>query len=263
MSLSALLGMAATLTLDFLRGAAWKAGGASYEPLRRMLKRAGSSSTPIIVTGSTGVGKTSVVSTLNGVVDVILRDERSKDVEDELVELDERWFRFFVLPGQDLHGRKWSEIARKYRGKRVGLIDVVAAGYHEYDRDLNDAVTNSGSVRKRWLAEHRRQESERARRTIEFMLDAGVDLDWTLSVVNKADLWWPDREMVLADYCDGPYREAFELLDLDWDNDDVLPFCSYPKLFFDTVDTDGSFDTQQRAKLIAKLTARLIEYAAE
>ena len=79
---------------------------------------------------------------------------------------------------------------------------------------------------------------------------------WLLTVVTKADLWWPDEGgKIKAFYETGAYASK---LDEFKTKNVVLPYCSIVKPFFD-YRTGGRFGDEARAKLRSHLFATLVD----
>jgi hypothetical protein len=83
---------------------------------------------------------------------------------------------------------------------------------------------------------------------------SGKETRWVLTLVSKADLWWPEREQVEAYYGQGEY--AAKLLDLKKIHS-VASYCSVISAFYGTR-TSGYFGDPERAQVRKHLLESMI-----
>lgn len=169
----------------------------------------------IPVFGAGGVGKSTVGKILVG-----------EDPLDISAPYDESWLQedmdligdvpgqLLIAPGQkERIDRHWPKLISKVvAGKSFGIINVVAYGYssfaiqsyREHDLYTKDMTT------KEFLGvytEKRRQiEIEVLEKLINALLGASRPL-WMITLVNKQDLWWSEKERVRAHYEHGEYNK--------------------------------------------------------
>lgn len=214
----------------------------------------------VLVVGATGAGKTNFLNSLTEELpEAIHHLTRTPKLEKKKVQLNKKPFSFYDTPGQIEHKPKRRQAVRSAMSAGVeGVVNVVCYGYHEYAVGSGAAVTKTGRPRKVFLKKRRSVEIESL---YEWMstIDAST-AKWMLTVVTKADLWWDDRDAVMAHYERGQYASALEpLARLDHA---VLPYCSVFHRFFGISPLCGSFDDEERLRCRAHLLTTLLGYAA-
>src|SRR3954454_8278437 len=96
----------------------------------------------ILVLGASGAGKTQFVKSLSVRIEAeIPRESRTQKPVKYLYEVTQDPFMFIDTPGEAAHAddRK-PEIVKAMKGEFDGIINVVAYGYHEGDRDAAEAI---------------------------------------------------------------------------------------------------------------------------
>lgn len=98
------------------------------------------------------------------------------------------------------------------RGKSVGLINIVAYGYHSLALETYQGsdVYQEGMSAEDFLRAYtaqRRQVELQLLRALVGGLSATTAPIWFATLVNKRDLWVRDEAEVLDYYTNGPYRE--------------------------------------------------------
>lgn len=80
--------------------------------------------------------------------------------------------------------------------------------------------------------------------------------DWLITVVTKADLWWPARDSVLAHYSTGDY--AKELANANELRPVVMEYCSVFKRYFGEAPMAGTFEESDRTRARGHLLKQLL-----
>lgn len=243
---------------DWLSLAASAAGAAKdagfFKRWRAWLRRR----RKVLVLGASGAGKTqfihSLIDPLSPALDPKFR--RTVAVEKRALVLDNYPFLLIDTPGQRLdEAKRKKAIVEAIQGRVEGVINLVAFGYHEAAESPSDlAVPEDGKriARADYLTARREVELELLSEWVPFF--DGSSVKWVLTVVSKADLWWPEAEKVVAHYQDGVYASTIHEPGV---GHSVLPHCSVIEPFYGHK-TSGKFGDHHRANLQSHLRETLI-----
>jgi energy-coupling factor transporter ATP-binding protein EcfA2 len=213
----------------------------------------------VLVLGATGAGKTAFLDSLSEVVPKAINlMNRTEYVEKYHVRISKRPFILVDTPGQIPHRSKRIAAIReamKEKSGIAGIINVVSYGYLESRAIAKPEIKSNGRVSETFLKEQRQVEIE--------MLDEWIPLlggvesaGWLITVVSKADLWWRQRDKVLAHYETGPYYEALgEAQSL---KPVVLPYCSIFQKFYEEGTMSGDFEDADRIQAKAQMIRTLL-----
>jgi hypothetical protein len=217
----------------------------------------------VLVLGCTGTGKTNFLNALVQPQPGAIRKEdrtRYTEAKDLLVQAGSA-YRFVDTPGDtDLRDARLQAIreAMSAKGGISGVINVVSYGYHEYDLPPNSAVLD-GEARQDFLRSHRLEENHRLSEWTD-LLGNKESVQWLVTVVTKADLWWDRKPDVLKHYKTGAYFKA--LGSAQSLGPRVVPFCSVFHRFYGEARMSGVFDhsdqNQTRSDLITTLVAAML-----
>jgi hypothetical protein len=213
----------------------------------------------VLVLGSTGTGKTNFLDSLGQLtmpepIDHLARTGVALPVK---LVVGGKPFAFVDTPGQ-FERRRNEAIRDALRHERLGIINVVSYGYHEYATGSKEPTSPKAAVREDFLRRHREIEIQHLSQWIDLVGDAGATR-WLTTVVTKADLWWERRDEVLDFYRTGPYFEA--LSDFRSAGSHVAHYCSVFHKFFSQGAMAGTFDEVDRVKAKANFLRLLIEVA--
>lgn len=85
----------------------------------------------------------------------------------------------------------------------------------------------------------------------------GGSAKYVITLVSKADLWWTQRDEVIAYYEEGKYFQALnEATDI---HHIVLPYCSVIRMFYGEGETSGRFQDSDRERAKAQLADTLFK----
>lgn len=219
----------------------------------------------VLVLGTTGVGKTSLLNSLvNELATAIDRFDRTEFIHEKRVRLGEHPFRFVDTPGPDTHSSRRHEAYLAAMKDGVdGVINVVSYGYHEFKRDivepgsLDVLLGKTDDVNPDFLAAQRAEEEERIAEWLQFILPRAR---WLITAINKADLWWSHRSDVTRYYGSGTYFDALEHFGKSI-SPVVLPYCVRFQKFYGQSPLDGTFDEDDRRRLRDQFLKQLIASA--
>ncbi len=211
----------------------------------------------ILITGETGAGKTQLRQSLGDLqAKVIHESERTRAPVTERIRIHDQIFDFVDLPGQREHRHLNETVyARALNDGLGGVLNVVSHGYHEYPQGRSRAVTGDTQPDPDFLAQHRLAEMQgldlwRPIRTME-------PAPWVVTVVTKADLWWPEWPAVQRHYAEGPYAER---LHSDAHvHHIVIPYVSVFHRFYGSVPMSGLVGDDERSRFRADLFRTLLE----
>jgi hypothetical protein len=165
-------------------------------------------------------------------------------------------FIFTDTPGQRAHAPRRKQAIREAMSAGIaGVINVVSFGYHEYRVGKSTAITQAGTARESFLQKHRKLEIEALDEWTGLLGDAET-IDWCITVVTKADLWWDRKDEVLQYYSTGPYNEGLGHIKV------IVPFvreyCSVLHKFYGEAPLSGIFDDGDRIRAKANLLSQLM-----
>lgn len=207
---------------------------------------------PVLLLGSTGVGKTNFLQSLQTYIPSAIERFNRTELSDRVkVKIDNEVFDFLDTPGQIGKSEIRREAIRGALGTpNLGVINVCCDGYHEYATGVAEAIKD-GQPNPDWLKRHREIEIEAAREWAPIM--GGVP-KYFFTVVNKCDLWWPDHDRVISHYESGGYNAL--LKDNDIMNRSVFAYSSVRHAFYETQTTNGIEDATKiglQQRLLASL----------
>ena len=212
----------------------------------------------ILVLGSSGVGKTNFLNSLRqSVPEVIDAVNRTETATKNKIEINTEPFIFIDTPGQVHHqSRRYSAIREEIGAGLSGVINVVSYGYHEYDGGEEKAINKNGTVNQSFLAKSRAMELK--------LLDEWTPLlgskevgKWLVTVANKADIWWTQKDEVLEFYRSGDYYKA--LGDAQSLSHIVNHNCSVFHKYYSVGELSGQFDDTDRDRARTALISTLLE----
>lgn len=182
----------------------------------------------IAVYGDSGVGKTQFLRTLTGKQSYMIVDKRTRNTEKHPMTLRTgRKLLLIDIPGhssfKSIRDTVLNDITR---GKIKGLINLVNYGYQ--DSELLDPITtfrgNTSEVKQEFLKENKKREIQRTQEFVD-RIGHDVKLDWIITVINKADVWHKERDVVEEYYTNGEYYQVVQPLEKACSLD-VRCFCS-------------------------------------
>ncbi len=223
-----------------------------WDKFSRLLRR---KKPRILILGASGAGKTQFVESICNPLSLLVH-ERTAATRRYTVPIQKRLFRMVDTPGQERELRR-AAIREATKNPPEGILNIVCSGYHEAaEAGSAQAVPATGSAVAKPDYLKTRQQAE-----INLLSEWVPNLDpgntkWLVTVVNKADLWWPDEGSKIKNfYQAGLY--ASKLDDFRKKNR-VLPYCSVVKPFYD-FRTSGRFGDEARVRLRAHLLQTLID----
>jgi hypothetical protein len=179
----------------------------------------------ITLLGSTGVGKTNFLNSLKKFPPAAISYvNRTRYASDHDLKLSKRKFTLVDTPGDVGYTAARLRTLRENmtRGK-IGIINVVFYGYHEYGADLHAVFTDGDQPKSEYLDRHRLIEIEALKEVLP-LVGSRDTCDFFLTVITKSDLWWDDRLAVIPYYTLGDY--ANELSKSDLPPPMVVDYCS-------------------------------------
>src|ERR1051325_416676 len=171
----------------------------------------------IPVFGAGGVGKSTAGKLLHGANPLDLATPYDESWDPETIQLKgDIPGQILVAPGQEPRVAKhWAALAENViTGKAFGVINVVAYGYHSFglqsykEHNLYKPGMTVSDFAAAYTAAHRTVEQEMLEALLTDLAAATRPL-WIITLVNKQDLWWSDRETVRRHY-EGQYAQRIE-----------------------------------------------------
>ncbi len=180
----------------------------------------------IVIFGESGVGKTQFLNTIlnNG----IISETRTMDIDRKTLYLPNgRRLKFYDTPGHKSLKTARDTIKRDFHKKKImGIINIVDYGYSSVPNQERDSVFNvdSHEVKAKFLEDNRKRQLNQIAEWQD-LINAQNNVKWCLTLVNKADIWYSNREEVLGYYTDGEYADALKGMERCC-NIVAFPFCS-------------------------------------
>jgi hypothetical protein len=140
-----------------------------------------------------------------------------------------------------------------------GIINVVSYGYHEWRIEEREKPTSpDGSIKEEYLEKHRDIEIELLSEWLPFFDSKNVS--WLITVVNKADLWWHEKDNVLKYYNSGKY---YETLGSAFTSPVTQEYCSVIHKFYGEGNLSGKFDNSDKVNAKTRLLKKIIDAIAK
>lgn len=224
------------------------------------LKKLFSKPQKVLVLGCSGVGKTSIINSLNEdfpkTIDFLIRTQTAQKYR---LNLKGDKFEFVDTPGQELHdSRRIKAIREALRSDHLGVVNVVSYGYHEHASGADDAFSDEGTVSEQYLKSHRALEESYLNEWIE-LLGNQVTTSWILTVINKADIWWDSRQEAWDYYGadDSGYLQKLKVA--SGVDQVVLEYSSVIHRFYTRSLIAPTFDQDLQQRLRVRLVESLIQ----
>lgn len=182
----------------------------------------------VIVYGDSGVGKTQFLNTITG-RNAYTPQRTRRPQKLEMTLSTGRVVEFCDTPGhQSSYQLRSSSLDDLTRQKIKGIINIVNYGYQDADdlqMDPSRAFNvDTGEVKDSFLRANRQLEIKRTKEILS-RVNPNVKPDWIITLVNKADVWYSQRNDVYKYYMDGEYGEMINRLEYSVKLF-VVPFCS-------------------------------------
>ncbi|MEL6110731.1 MAG: GTPase [Planctomycetota bacterium] len=203
----------------------------------------------VVLIGPSGVGKSQLLRALESrQSQPILRSDRTQNRNSELRNVGGKLFNFVDTPGHI--DREWMLAINECKPPYV-ILNVVAYGYHEGNTDRARAVTTKNSLRKVFHKTRLADEQKFAENLRAWIRGMPNQPNRVITVVNKSDLWWSEREAVRDHYDE--YLKKVEL------QSETIEVATVIKRFFGRVAGSGEVDFDLIDQLLVKLLNLLME----
>ena len=216
------------------------------------------------VFGSSGTGKSNLLLSIeNPLTAAISRDDRTAANRTVRLMIAGKPFVFVDTPGQPAYRDQIAEVTHAgqnqplFRRKRFnGILNVVSYGYHEgKGDDLTKVFDENLEVKESYLTAFRKQELDQVEEW--FRPLARPDrIDWIITVVTKADLWWEKRDDIMSYYSEGQYGTRIGAASV---GHRVLPYCSVLHKFYEKQPLPGFLDDDGKRVIQAQFYKSLLE----
>ena len=197
----------------------WEHRGKLASSLRKFWSLVRKGKQRIALFGPGGVGKTTTAKFLAGSFDPLTFSasyDESLTTEDFSLKGD-IVCSLIVPPGQERRrDRTWGDIYEILaEGKINGIINLVAFGYHSFwgfsykeTKYYQENMTKEDFV-EAYLKARQAKEMDILRELMPRLSDA-KKAPWMITLVNKQDLWWAERQAVRKHYMEGEYNALIE-----------------------------------------------------
>ena len=185
----------------------------------------------VLVYGDSGVGKTQFLNTLTGKNTYSFHAPgRTRQLQHYSITLvSGRRVEFIDTPGHKSYAyERETALHGVVKGKVDGIINLVDYGYQDSElvQEKPEDVFQTGTsiVKAEYLRNNRKLEVDRTKEIVK-TITPDVKLKWFLTVINKADVWNPEREAVINYYSNDEYNEMMQKL-AHATRIAIAPFCS-------------------------------------
>lgn len=187
---------------------------------KRIIHRITKDALQVPIFGAGGVGKTTAATMIASDNPLDIAAPYNESITVETVKLKGNVpGNLLVAPGQEARvDRYWPALFRGVNaGKSHGVVNVVCYGYHSMgietirEHDLwFEGMSNSDFLNV-YLEKRRSIEIEMIKRLVKGLASAKPPL-WMVTIINKQDLWWTQRNAVQDYYKNGEYGTAISEL---------------------------------------------------
>lgn len=188
----------------------------------------------ILVVGESGSGKSQFIECLKEKGAIVTESTMNVRIVDITLPSGRR-VEFTDTPGQQTLQDQRNRAINYICGKKYnGIINFVCYGYQATADTKEDDVFQAGTtnVKPNYLEDNRRKELDQVDEWID-RIDGNSGVEWVLTIVNKADIWYDQRQDVMS-YYNSLYRERlsgiknFKQIPLIAYCCVITPFCKKP-----------------------------------
>jgi len=198
-----------------------------WKNLKWIRNRVFSPTLRVVVYGESGAGKTQFLYTILG--NGKIAGQPSQNIEHKKMTLEDgHLLEFIVTPGhKSLKAARDSLRRELVNGKITGVINVVNYGYLcNEDTDLSKVFqAGSTNIKAEYLRDNKKRELDQIAEWID-LIDKDCKLKWLITIVNKADVWYDQRDSAMEYYKQGAYYEKIKVISPCCNNIECFPFCS-------------------------------------
>lgn len=215
----------------------------------------------ILVLGSTGCGKSQVISYLKDGREggEIPAEIRTPSPTLEPLRLLGNYLKFVDTPGDvDFKDSRSQAINDAIKDKYNMFINVVSAGFHEYNygSNHNQALDKNNQPNPDWIKAHLARESNMLSEWIHLLkLHSGTP--HVVTVINKADLWWDSRERTRSLYASSS-EYGKTIAQIPNARHSVYEFCAKRRPFFSAYTPNTHLSDATQSQLFSGLASGML-----
>jgi len=167
----------------------------------------------VILFGESGTGKSQLANCITG--SNLASKKRTRVTEPKTFTLPNgRRINIMDTPGHKTYSPQRRELCQKFINKKKirGIINIVSYGYHETDVANEVKIFKNGTyeVKEEYLRENRNREIEQISEWIDYITHENIQ--WLITIINKADIWYKDYSTVKDFYENGEYSSKLKEL---------------------------------------------------
>lgn len=186
----------------------------------------------VAVFGTSGAGKTEFVrAILELPVEEREPDRTNFYKKHRLVFKDGRKIVFIDAPGHNSYQQQRTEVTEFIAKRKIrGIINLVTYGYNDVNESEGVTIFKVGDgilpeVKAEYLNTNRENEMSQVEEWRRFVTSKN-NVEWVVTVVNKADIWYDEKDNIIKYYQEGEYFQKCMKVLAQACHLTVYPYCS-------------------------------------
>lgn len=215
-------------------------------------------SVKVLIVGESGSGKSQFLSTIQENKE-FSESRTLVSHKSTLVLPNGRRVDFYDTPGHQTLKQERTKIINEISRKKFnGIVNIVCCGYQAVEGAKASEIFQGEEVKEAFLKENRAKELKQIQEWMPH-IDKNSRVEWVLTIVNKADIWWERGVDAISQYADNSQYDN-ELRSLARVADvAIVPYCSLINPLFLGKSIKLSFGEKEKYALHVNLCKQLGE----